>query len=345
MRHQFARLIHPGHDGEAAAWPPRYVERGGELVTRQPFDARDVSLYVFVLRADRLLLELLCDQTFERPSAGAMRYDPIGDNVLLVFVNVAELRSSGPPDDRLGRCTEQELGVWIPVFDRWRGRAAWTLPYTFVDEPAVSAGGREIYGFPKQVAGVSVLALDRNPTRFEVRAHCIDRFAPDARVQEHLVVRAQRPTDSALARNWPDLRTALANLLGGEAQLLAGLGRLQADLVARRTGIAAAVEPALLFLSQLALGRVPVVLLKQFRDAADARFACYQAIIEAPQRLLAFRGGGLLRDWEVEIADLDGEPLVRELGLKAGANDPGLAFWLDIDFRIERGRVLWEARP
>ena len=44
-------------------------------------------------------------------------------------------------------------------------------------------------------------------------------------------------------------------------------------------------------------------------------------------------------------AGLDGEPLVRERGVKAGPNDPGLAFWLDIDFRIERGRTLWEARP
>ena len=346
MRHQFARLIDHGHDGDASAWPPRYVERGGELVTRQPFDARDVSLYVFVLRADRLLLELWCEQTFERPSAGIMRYVPIGGNVLLVLANIGELRSSGPPDDRLGRVSEQELGVWVPVFDRWRGRAAWTLPYMFVDEPAVSAGGREIYGFPKQLAEVSVPAVDQDPTQFEVQAHCIDRFTPDAWIRKHLVVRARRPGVGPLARDWPDLRSAIINLLGGGAAVGAGLGRLQADLVARRAGVAAELEPALLFLCQLALGRVPVVLLKEFRDAADPRFACYQAIIEAPQTMLAFRGGGLLSGgWVVEIADLDGEPLVRELGLKAGPSNPGLAFWLDIDFRIERGRTLWEARP
>jgi hypothetical protein len=346
VRHQFARLIDRDHDGQAPAWPPRYVERGGELATRQPFDARDVSLYVFVLRADRLLLELLCEQRFDWPSAGAMRYEPIGDSVMLVFANIGELRSSGPPDDRLGRCAEQELGIWIPVFDRWHGRAAWTLPYTFVDEPTVTAGGREIYGFPKQLAQVSVPALDQDPTRFEVQAHCIDRFAPNARVQRHRVVRARRPSTGPLARDWPDLQPALVDLLGGGAPVGAGLGHLQADLLARRAGVAAEIEPALLFLSQLALGRVPVVLLKEFRDAADPRFACYQAIVEAPQTLLACRGGGLLsNDWEVEIANLDGEPLVRELWVKAGPNDPGLAFWLDIDFRIERGRTLWEARP
>jgi Acetoacetate decarboxylase (ADC) len=346
VRHQFARLTDDGHDGEAPAWPPRYVERGGELATRQPFDARDVSLYVFVLRADRLLLELLCEQTFDRPSAGTMRYVPIGGSVMLVFANIGELQSTGPPDDRLGRCPEQELGVWVPVFDRWRGRASWTLPYTFVDEPTASAGGREIYGFPKQLAEVSVPAVDQDPTQFEVQAHCIDRFAPNARVQKHRVVRARRPGAGPLARDWPGLRSALVDLLGAGAAVGAGLGRLQADLVARRAGVAVELEPALLFLCQLALGRVPVVLLKQFRDAADPRFACYQAIIEAPQTLLAYRGGGLLsNDWEVEVADLDGEPLVRELGVKAGPNDPGLAFWLDIDFRIERGRALWEARP
>jgi hypothetical protein len=346
VRHQFARLMDYGYDSGTAAWPPRYVERGGELTARQPFDARDVSLYVFALRADRSLLELLCERTFEQPSAGIARYVPVGNHVLLVFANIPELRSSGPPDDRLGRCPEQELGVWVPVFDQWHGRAAWTIPYIFVDQPAASAGGREIYGFPKQLAKVSVAAADEAPSQFEVRAHCIDRFAPDAWIQEHLVVEASRPGAGALATDWLDPRSALVELLGGGAGVIAGLGRLHADLVARRTGVTDDVEPALLFLCQLALGRVPLVLLKQFRDAADPRLACYQAIIEVQQTLLAFRGGGLLsNDWEVEIADLDGEPLVRELGLKAGVNDPGFAFWLDFDFRIEAGRVLWEAQP
>ncbi|MEA2587457.1 MAG: hypothetical protein QOH66_384 [Actinomycetota bacterium] len=57
----------------------------------------------------------------------------------------------------------------------------------------------------------------------------------------------------------------------------------------------------------------------------------------------AFRGGGLLPvGYEVRFADLDGEPVHRELGIDL-EQKPRLAFWLEFDFTVPLGSILWES--
>ena len=170
----------------------------------------------------------------------------------MAFASIAELRSAEPPDDGLGSVAEREVGVWIPVYDTRRDRTAWMIPYIFVDAPAPLHGGREIYGFPKQPAHI---AVSPEGSSFELRAHCVDRFAPTARVEQRTVLRATHP-DGASADTSPDGNgTDLQGLLGE----IAGWLGVEVDRPSR-----AGVR----LLAQLARGEVPVVLLKQFRDAA-----------------------------------------------------------------------------
>jgi hypothetical protein len=314
--------------GEWRVAPGLYVERGGELVTRHPFDALCARLMVFALPCDAERLQRLCDRTFTAPTDGAESYVPIGESVYVAFTSIGELRSAEPPDDALGSVGEREAAVWVPVYDTRRDRTAWMIPYIFVDAAAPLLGGREIYGFPKQPADVIVSA---DASSIEVRAHCVDRFAPDARVEQRTVLRATHPDGPAAAApsegdaDLPGLLREVAGWLGMEVDRPS------------RAGVR--------LLGQLARGEVPVVLLKQFRDAADPCRACYQAVVEVEQRLLALSGGGTLGDgWVLDAADLDGQPLVRDLGLPAGPQRPAASFWIAFDFRIGRGRVLWEAR-
>ena len=185
------------------------------------------------------------------------------------------------------------------------------------------------YGFPKQPADVIVSA---DGSSVEVRAHCVDRFAPDARVEQRTVLRATHPDGPVAASRAAGDGTDLPGLL----REIAGWLGVEVDRPSRAGAR---------LLGQLVRGEVPVILLKQFRDAADPCRACYQAVIEVEQRLLALSGCGELGDgWVLDVADLDGQPLVRDLGLPAGPQRPAASFWIALDFRIGRGRVLWEAR-
>ena len=71
--------------------------------------------------------------------------------------------------------------------------------------------------------------------------------------------------------------------------------------------------------------------------------ACYQALVLVDMKVLEFRDGGLLPgDYGVTINPLEGEPIARELGV-ADSGAPRVAFWLDFDFLVELGDILWEA--
>ena len=103
------------------------------------------------------------------------------------------------------------------------------------------------------------------------------------------------------------------------------------------------VVPDLVFFGHLVEMHAPMLLLKQFRDAHVPGAACYQALVLVDLKVLEFRDGGLLPDdYEVTIERLDGEPIARELGV-AESGRPRIAFWLDFDFLVELGDILWEA--
>jgi hypothetical protein len=336
-----------------------YVERGGEPVTRHPFDLTGVRLFGFVLQADPLRLLEMCERTFNVPTSGREHYLPIGNHVVLAFTRITSIQSSDAPDDDLGICAEREAAIWVPVFDQRRGRACWTLPYIFVDEPAPMAGGREIFGFPKQLGDVTFPKQEERPDSFNLCARCVAQFEPNSSMGLHQVLSVRRTNAGAAppqsgAHEWPHLGAGVAAMAqrarasrsavphphaaGGFLRLADALGR---GGLTRWIGEARAVG---LMLSHMAFGRLPVVLLKQFRDVTDPRRACYQAVVDVEQEVLKFDGGSLLPGkWQAKVEDLDGEPLQRDLGLPA-RSVADLAFQLDFEFRIRPGTLLWEAR-
>lgn len=89
---------------------------------------------------------------------------------------------------------------------------------------------------------------------------------------------------------------------------------------------------------------VPGVFLKQFRDAADGRLACYQAILEASSSVTRLHGAGLLTgSFTATVAEFASHPVCSDLGLAGPAVEAEFPFWANFDFDIGQGAEIWKA--
>ncbi|HEV7862294.1 MAG TPA: acetoacetate decarboxylase family protein [Acidimicrobiia bacterium] len=323
---------------------PSYVEHGGELSNRHPAAAENARMYGFVIEADGDRLDDWCDVCLNEPSGGAENWRAAGDFVLLDFIDIPTLHSVDPLDAQLGSTSEHEVALWMPVVDWQRGRTAWAIPYIWVDSGYAMAGGRETYGFPKQLGQPTIPRTGDAPDALSLDVVTLETFATTSTASAHRVVTAARPgAVQALDESWTDPAGALGDLLA-----LAGNTSPVADFLFDPMGalgaMAADSGTIVMFFADLVRRSLPVVLLKQFRDAVRPGLACYQGIIEVATRLDQFQRGGFLpADYQVTFEELAGQPVHRELGLSTGPLTPPVAFWLEFDFTVLLGRVLWEA--
>ncbi|MBI2205206.1 MAG: acetoacetate decarboxylase family protein [Candidatus Rokubacteria bacterium] len=316
---------------------PRYVDRGGEIVAPGPYTARGAETYAFILPADRTRLNALLAKSFRGPSGGAVDVEALAPIVFLTASRIRSLRPTNSP--QYGQASEREIAVWVPGRRMGHDRMVWFHPYMFVDQHLALAAGREVYGFPKQGGDIAIHGPATSPDAITLDVVAIDRFHEDAWATPHRVleiVRRGAPSPPPIETSneaaaldafeasmaVPDMRPAVAGLRGiGD---IAGLLALIVTIV-----------------RETAAGRMPMVFLKQFRDAADPGRACYQAIIEARTRRLAFHGFGFLGDYRVTVNDLASEPIRADLGLPQGTIEPIQSIRLQDDFEMETGRVLW----
>jgi hypothetical protein len=328
---------------------PTYVERGGEIVARHPSQAIGARLYGFLIKADRS--DDFCDRTFNQPSRHKDRWRAAAGWVLLNFVDVLELRSANAQDRGLGFVHEHEAAIWMPVEDTRHPRLRWAIPYIFVDSQWALAGGREPYGFPKQLGAMNIPRDQNAPQALELRTTTMKEFGPGARAEDVLVVRAVRDSASPapLEVDWGDpsdvLGSILARATGSEGGTLSELvNRVAAHPLARADEVEDNLTALVPFARDMGADEIPMMMLKQFRSALSPTHACYQAIIEVTNRLINFDQGGFLPDdYRVEFAKLDGEPILRDLGIAEGPQKATYPFWLEFDFSVEATDVLWSS--
>lgn len=331
---------------------PTYVEHGGEIACRHPADALDSRMYGFVVKASRARLTQYCDRVYNDPTDGEWQWEPLCDEVLLNFVNIGKMASTDPLDQQLGGCKENEVAIWMPVVDRAHGQFAWGIPYMFVDQALALVGGREVYGFPKQLGTIEVprRGTDKTPKQLTINSVTVDRYVPTSMAADRRVVTVERPgAPKPLAQAWNSFDEAVAQLvdlaradlkhdLRGDNPLVA-LRRLSKDALQRVLD----VPGDLRFFLHLLEENAPMLLLKQFRDAHVPGAACYQALVLVNMRVERLRAGGMLpQGYKIRIEELDGEPICRELGI-AHESASRLSFWLDFDFLVDLGEILWEA--
>jgi hypothetical protein len=350
---------------------PRYVERGGEAVWRQPSLLHGARIYGFGIKVSPehqllILNEFVnnivgrCDQTYG-DGEGKFRLVPctgIG-MVMLMFVEYDQVTSATDDDSRLGcvryrECLAMQLALCddpeFPELD-------WLIPFIYLDQDAPRLGGREIYGYPKQLGEIpkferfTVGGVDIEPAeRLELKSTVI-RNANEMTARESepiITIHGLRPP--ATISQYHQASDMILDLL--KASMLPSLpgpltGRLfPLDVTGN---LAATLGRGVNIVQALLSGAVGHVFLKQFRDCAQPKAACYQAICKTDTVPGKFRGGARIDAgaYRIRIGDLASEQWLAYLDKSAGAGakelTPDFAYWMDLDVELTTGRVIANA--
>jgi hypothetical protein len=325
---------------------PRFIERGGEMVLRQPIACNRTRMYNFLVDADWDALVRLCDQSFREPSGGAVVVRPLVPAVMIVAADIQHGCSRNPVDGQKGWSKERDLGFWVPVV---RGRfddgdpddfeveqIGWYQPYLFIDNPAAVFVGRETFGFQKAFATCTMPSDATHPSRFAVETLVIDTFTPSTQAAYAELYRLERADGGVLG--------ALETSVETFGDLVYETTKRLATHFFGRSGLPMPTWQLLKNLkASIADALVPMFFLRQFRDVAEPDRACYQAIIEAAADMTDWRGGGFLDEHVLTIRECASHPIARDLGLPSGPIETGFGFWADFDFEIGNGKELWRA--
>lgn len=281
--------------------------------------------WVFAIDADTKALQTLTDTLLNPAGKGVVRYEALLPVAMLSFLDIARCTSDV---DTLGWLPGRECAIWVPLVERrlgsvFGGRVVFWSPYIFINYTIGMVTGREVWGWPKVAARIGVANDTPGNPEFFCTTTIFRTFSPGTKGEDALLYRVIREkADPKPSPPWKSAADAVAGLVGRFFGSLAGdlLNALQ-------------LQPT-----------VPCIALKQFRSAANAEQACFQAIVESPVALSGFSGGGLLTDtYSLEITTCESHRIV--LDLLGRPPDPGIttlpvraAAWLSGDFKALPGR-------
>jgi hypothetical protein len=325
---------------------PRFIEIHGLGVPAEPaalpqtfaapYAGRPVRLSEFLLPASTPALQRVCDTLFNVPSGGAVKYEPLMPLAMLSVIDLVRLSASEPPQSTVGWFKERDAVFWFLAVttDTATGTTgvAGVPLYAFVDQPQALLTGREVQGWPKEL---STLTIDSGPDghldRLVVSTIGMPALGTDVQAMPIDVLRVSQVPGSA-GLSPANVTASLEDVLrlvwdvGGAALKL-----LRPHVVSK-------------LMTEFRGGRVPLTLLKQFRDAGDGTKACYQAIVNVPVGASAIRSGGILPGtYLVELPDVASHPIASDLGIDRSALSSVKGLWLDFDMVLERGVEIWRA--
>lgn len=294
-----------------------------------PLQLNDATMYSFCVGADFAQLQAVVDQQLNAV-AGPGTYKALLPMVAIVCADIADSFSQVPPDSEKGWMSERDFGIWIPVV---RGTTiGWYLPYVFVDNVAAMVTGREVFGFFKQTANLMMPPSPKDPGAFSVDALVIATYSPESQAQVlRLMTLTTTEAAPAPAGSWAgDVKKAFEDVFSAVKTMIGDVKEMPISTwELLKNGLEEAIT-----------GNVPMVFLKQFRDATDPTKACYQAVIEAPAHLAKLHDGWFAHPHDITIVPVDSHPIVAECGLASGSLRSALAFWCKMDFVMEAGVVV-----
>jgi hypothetical protein len=334
-----------------------FIARGGEKAFRRPSEHKDVTLYGFAVKADGELVQEMLSRYITRPSENlGLRIDVRATScahVLFVFIdNHRRQTPLRPGDDFEGEHPEQLFAIVVPAFRVWPDPGLVLFaPYLYASDTPGWNADREIYGYPRQQADISIYR--ERPDELSVNASIIEKFGFEAMAEPGTVLVIERkPTTGGVpgGRGAIPLQQLLSALSANLVQPL--YRRATAGVRMPRLGVTAADlafferrvsgphhnqlnldSTAPIDLAQLLMsGSVPMIFLKQFRDIAHPDRACYQAIVEARLTMEGASDGDILSEHTLVLPDVDSAPIARELGIP-GRSD------VDLGFRVTLSRM------
>ena len=306
---------------------PEYADNGlGFPAFRGPYLQKDARLAAFFFNADHERLAALCDRTLNVSESFNYKYVPLTSSVMLVFADML-VSSRDVRDREVGLIPETEVSFWVLTVAMQKTQSglvphhlAWFLPYLLVDEGNAIATGREVFGFNKLAAEFQKPVQIQHPD-FTATVLGFRQFGADmiAQSEQLLSLSSSSPADVTKTDNLDQIKNNISAGLLRNIQSGPGSGLLE-------------------FAARFINNHIPLVFLKQFRDAQNTYKACYQSIIEAPLKVENFfEGGIILNSYTLNIAALESHPLAQNLGLKAGEQRSTLGAWMRVDFALGNG--------
>ena len=308
-------------------WLPDYADNGlGFPAFRGPYLQKDARLAAFFFNADHESLTTLCNQSLNVSESFNYKYVPLTSSVMLVFADML-VSSRDERDKQVGLIPETEVSFWVLTAAMQKTQSglvphhlAWFLPYLLVDEGNAIATGREVFGFNKLLAQFQKPAQIQQPD-FTADVLGFKQFGADSVAQRErlLALTASSSADVTKVNDLASIKNTMNAELFKNMRSNLGGGLLE-------------------FAARLINDHIPLVFLKQFRDAQSTHKACYQRIIEAPLKVETFFEGGIfLNSYTLNIASLASHPLAQNLGLGVGEQRSTLGAWMQVDFVLGNG--------
>jgi len=319
----------------------KYIHSPSIQVFPPPSLCQDVTQAIFFLKGRQSKLQELCDTFLNEPSGGAVDYRPRLPYVMLTFQHVGRLSSGAEGFHEWGFTSEREATFWVAVSDHKRHGAdelckkvELFVPFIYSDNPWAVAGGRELYGFPKQESTVLMPGTGQGAGAFEISTLAYRTFDRDSQAQVARVLTLERADGEPFAHG------EIGFSLGDE--LLQRLGVLRDELGQL---LDFNFEFGARVIEFLLRPTLPMVFLKQFRDVGNATGACYQAIVGAEADQIQLRSLRLLmRRFRLRLEPLATQPIAETLGLELDSRGqlfiPG-GLQIQFDFRLNEGHLIW----
>lgn len=301
--------------------PPDYLHLGARV-------------HSFPIPVDRGNLQKLCDEWFNKPSGGAVTYRVLLSRIFILTANIASIQPEKASYTDLGRASEIDVGMWILVLRTTPLSALprWLPIRLFVDSGDAVVVGREVYGFPKEMGKCTVPATVPSSGPFAVDAFVTHQPNDVMKWLNVITVDSLGAPAGPPPPVWTTVEEATRELVASVVKD-AGFGALDV-----------AVQEAIMVRFSLSIGTLPFAFLKQFMSVNGSNNACYQAMLEAPADVVAFRRSGFTPDeYEITITSHHSHRFDTFLGLKPGPYKVGRGIWSDFDFSMKGGTVLFEA--
>ncbi len=305
---------------------PPFIFTPGQVAFKGPFKHDDSHIFAFFVEGELALIQQTIDRTLNVAAAGQYRYRAVSSLVMVQFARLKQVYSLASGFEQRGKIRETDVITWVMLAeldkdDKVTG-SFWHPVHIWVDEHQAVTTGREIYGYPKQLAKMQMPDGPDLPLEFALEVNSHQHYGTDNYPQPCTLFSVAAKTDT-LAQD-----CAIVEFAAKMSKLLLTKCKNADFTAAQRKALVAGLLD----------GDINQVFLKQFPDASGKK-AVYQAVVtthSSNDKVHAFRQFSQ-NQFELILNDHDALPLTQTLGLKLGAQPVLMALYLHTDFTTHIG--------
>ncbi len=317
--------IFPG--GHPSRNLPLYISRlgHGENSVEPPGIVKGAKTYFWVVKGNQAAMQQTVDNYLNAAGGDEVGYTVLSDFFFLSFLDGAALTSTAQV---MGNVADREMAFWIPLLQKKRGDLLPSLklwmPYVIVDTSIAAITGRESWGFNKEVGGMAFPNDVPAQKTFVASAMTFINFSTTEVGQVRPLVTIKKPGGTAGGSSGSPIAVA-------------------ADVIAALLAMGFTIAHA----TQLVNVGVPLINVKQFRDAQRPQRAAYQALVENDCTPVAISGGYIIEPGhKLDILSCASHQIVQDLGLPSYTDVPlDLGFLIDMDFSVTNGGEVYRRTP